>query len=67
MEDTSLARHHVSWGSLQIVGAATSPSHEKIKGARWAKGRAREGGATERCLHPPSPEGTAVRRGHAGL
>lgn len=54
MEDTFSARHHESWGSLQIVGAATSPSYEKIKGARWAKGRAREGGASERCL-PPLP------------
>lgn len=53
MEDTSLARHHGSLGSLQIVGAATSPAHEKIKGARWAKGRTREGGASERCLPPP--------------
>lgn len=54
MEDTFSARHHGSWGSLRIVGAATSPSYEKIKGARWAKGRAREGGASERCL-PPAP------------
>lgn len=62
MEDASPARRHRSWGSLQMVGAATSPSPGKRKGSKVSKRQSAPG----RCQQVPQA-GAPGRRGHAGL
>lgn len=55
MEEASSAPHHGSWGLLRHL--------KRERGVRWAKGRAREGGASERWV----PGRHCGSQGHAGL